>query len=264
MKKVGLALGSGGVRGLAHIGVIKTLLKNNIPIDFIAGCSIGSWVGAHYCLYRDIKTLEEITVGKRKEKFFSFIEPSISGGFIKGDKLEKLLNEWLKYANFEDLKIPLRVVATDLVKGEEVIFDKGPVAFAVRASMGVPGIFAPVKFEGKVLVDGGVSDPVPDKIVKKLGAEIIISVNLDNVQNEKPSNEKYSGFQDVALRSLEIMRQYLAKDSMRDSDFIIQPPLRDYSSWLDYFTKNEGAEIVKIGEKEAEKIIPELKKKLGL
>jgi NTE family protein len=262
MKKVGLALGSGGVRGLAHIGVLKALVKNDIPIDFIAGSSIGSWVGAHYALLKDISKLEEITTGKKQEKIFSFAEISFTGGLIKGEKLEKLLNEWLHYANFDNLKIPLKIVATDLVTGEEMVFSEGSVALAVRASMAVPGFFKPVKIGDKILVDGGVLNPVPDGIVKKMGADIVISVNLDNYEDKKTSEREYNSFKEVASRSLEIMRQYLAKDSMRDSDFIIQPPLKEYSSWLDYFTKDKGAEIVAIGEKETEKIIPELKNRI--
>jgi NTE family protein len=263
MKKVGLALGSGGVRGLAHIGVLKVLIKNNIPIDYIAGASIGSWVGAYYALTKDIGKLEELMVGNKQEKLFSFAEISFTGGLIKGEKLEKLLNEWLHYANFDNLKIPLKVVATDLVKGEEVIFDQGSVAVAARASMAVPGFFKPVKIGEQILVDGGVSNPVPDGIVKKMGADIVISVNLDNCQNIKSLEENsYTRFDEVASRSLEIMRKFLAKESMKNSDFIIQPPLKEYSSWLDYFTKNKGAEIVAIGEKETEKIIPELKNRI--
>lgn len=262
MKKVGLALGSGGVRGLAHIGVLKALIKNNIPIDFIAGSSIGSWVGAHYALFKDVSKLEEITTGKKQEKIFSFAEISFTGGLIKGEKLEKLLNEWLHYANFDNLKIPLKIVATDLVTGQEVVFDQGPVAVAVRASMAVPGFFKPVKIGDKILVDGGVLNPVPDEIVKKMGADIVISVNLDNYEDLKTTERKYNSFKEVASRSLEIMRKYLAQDSMNSSDFIIQPPLKEYSSWLDYFTKDKGAEIIAIGEKETEKIIPELKNRI--
>ena len=120
-KKIGLALGSGGVRGLVHVGVLKVLIENNIPIDYIAGTSIGAWVGAHYALFQDIKKLEEFTVGKRQEKLLSFIDTSFSGGLVKGKKLEKLLNVWLNNSDFKDLKIPLSIVSTDLIKAEPYI-----------------------------------------------------------------------------------------------------------------------------------------------
>ena len=261
MKKVGLALGSGAVRGLIHVGVIKTLIKHNIPIDFIAGSSIGSWVGAHYSLYQDIDKLEELTVGKKWEKLKAFLELSWSGGLVGGKKLEKLLKEWLGNSDFKQCKIPLKLVATDLVKGESVIFETGPLTRAVQASMAVPGVFKPIKFKNRILVDAGLSNPVPDDLVKEMGADIIIAVNLDNFQ--QASKKKYTRFSDVGLRTAEIMRHYLAVHCMKDADFIIQPNLSKYASWSDYFTKkNMGREIVKIGERETEKIIPALKKAL--
>ncbi len=258
MKKVGLALGSGAVRGLVHVGVVKTLIKHKIPIDFISGASIGAWVGAHYSLYKDIEKLEELTVGKKWEKLKAFSELSLSGGLVGGKKLERLLRSWLGDADFTQCQIPLRIVATDLVKGESVIFKSGSVTKAIQASMGVPGVFKPIAFKNKILVDGGVSNPVPDDLVKGLGAEIVIAVNLDNFQEKK--QKKYTRFSDVGLRTAEIMRHYLAKYSLQDADFIIQPNLSKYASWADYFTKDLGQEIVQIGERETEKIIPQIKK----
>ncbi|MEK7576529.1 MAG: patatin-like phospholipase family protein [Patescibacteria group bacterium] len=262
-KKIGLALGSGAVRGLAHIGVIKALTKHGIPIDYIAGSSIGAWVGAHYALYMDIRKTEEFTVGKKKEKLLSFLEPSMSGGFIGGEKIEILLDDWLGISYFKDTKIPIRIIATDLVGGEPVIFDRGRLGFATRASMAIPGLFVPVKFEDKILVDGGVSNPVPDDVVKAMGADIVIAVNLDNFQEQDAFTDADLNLNRVAIRSSEIMRHYLAKYSMKDSDIIIQPKLKRYSSWREYFMKDVGGEIAKIGEQEAEKAIPQIIKLMG-
>ena len=178
-KKVGLALGSGGVRGLAHIGVLKALLKHNIPIDYLAGSSIGAWVAAHFSLYGDIAKTEDFTVGKKKEKFLSFLEPNMSGGLVKGEKIEMLLDEWLGGSSFSDLKIPLKIVATNIISGQKVIFTEGKLATVVRASMAVPGLFKPVIINNQSLVDGGISDPVPVDLLRESGAEIIIAVNLD-------------------------------------------------------------------------------------
>lgn len=258
-KTIGLALGSGAVRGFAHIGVIKTLVKHNIPIDYISGSSIGSWVGAYYSLYQDIEKLEEFTIGKRKEKFLSFLEPTLSGGIVKGERLQTMLDGWLGRASFSDLKIPLDTVATDLISGKQVIFNQGNLALAIRASMAVPGVFRPVKFGKMLLVDGGISNPVPDDLVKNMGADIVIAVNLDNRDNFKYI-EKRLDFAAVAVRTIEIMRQNLADYSIQYSDIIIKPDLAKYSSWAKYFLSGQGRQIVSIGEKETEKIIPQLKK----
>ena len=262
-KKLGLALGSGAVRGLAHIGVIQALVKNDIPIDYIAGTSIGAWVGAHYALYQDLARLEEFTVGKRKEKLMSFLEPSLAGGLIKGEKLGILLEEWLGHATFEDLKIPLRIVAADLISGEQVVFDRGSLALATRASMAVPGVFRPVPFEGKLLIDGGICNPVPDSIARAMGADVVLAVNLDNLASAKIFPGKKIGMSNVALRTLEVARHHLARYSLRNSDFILTPAVAHYASISDYFARGAGEEIVEAGEAETEKIIPELRRTLA-
>lgn len=262
-KKVGLAFGSGAVRGLAHIGVIKTLLKHDIPIDFISGSSIGAWVGAHYALYKDIEKTAELTVGKKKEKLLSFLEPSLSGGLIKGEKVEALLDGWLGISYFKDVKIPVRVVATDLVRGEPVVFSSGRLGFAVRASMAIPGLFAPIKHEDKILVDGGVSNPVPDDVVKNMGADIVIAVNLDNFQGQELFDGNNLKLNKIAIRSAEVMRHYLSQYSIKNADIIIRPKLRKYSSWREYFMKDIGGEIVRIGAEETEKFIPRIKELLA-
>jgi NTE family protein len=262
-KTIGLALGSGGVRGLTHVGVIKVLKENNIKIDYIAGSSIGAWVGAHYALYQDIDTLREFTIGKRKEKMLSFLDASWSGGLIKGKKLEKILNTWLNKANFSDLKIPLSIVATDLIKAEPVVFNSGSLAFAARASMAIPGYFKPITWKDKVLVDGGLTNPVPDDVVKQMGADIIIAVNLNNFQTPIKFKKKEPSVTEVALRTNEIIQCYLAKHSLRQADIIIQPHLRKRPNWKRYFVNGEGGDMVKIGEKAMRAALPELLKKIA-
>ena len=261
-KKVGLALGSGGVRGIAHIGVIKTLLKHGIPIDYISGASIGSWVGAHYALYQDIEKTADFTAGKKKEKLVSFLEPTMSAGLVKGDKLEALLNDWLDNSDFSDLKIPLKIVATDLLSGDKIVFSEGKLAQAVRASISVPGFFRPVIVEHRALVDGGLSDPVPVDLVKELGAEVIVAVNLDlfsGFDNVLPQNVGYGNLADGTIN---IMRHHLSQYSCVGADFVVQPALRDYSSWSAYFMNSNDSKIILLAEKETEKIIPALKAKI--
>jgi NTE family protein len=258
-KKVGLALGSGAVRGLAHIGVIRTLLKHNIPIDYLAGSSVGAWVGAHFALYQDIDLTANLTVGNKKEKFFALLEPTIFDGIIKGEKVGALLNEWLNDHSFDDVKIPFKVAATDLISGNKVILSEGKLASAVRASMAVPGFFKPVILENKVLVDGGISDPVPVDLVRELGAEVVIAVNLDFSQEILNITPDQIGLTNIATRTLKVMRHHLAQYSCYGADFIIEPPLQIYSSWSDYFINNNDQKIIGLAEEATEKIIPKLK-----
>lgn len=261
-KTVGLALGSGGVRGLAHIGVIKVLLKHKIPIDYISGCSIGAWIGAHFALYQDIEKTADFTAGKKKEKLSSFLEPTLSGGLVKGEKIEALLNGWLDGANFEDLKIPLKIAATDLINNDKIVFSEGRLAPAVRSSMSVPGFFKPVIFEHRAFVDGGLSNPVPVDLVKELGAEVVVAVNLDFFSGYDNVSPAEVGYGNLADGTIKIMRHHLAQYSCRGADFIIQPDLMAYSSWAHYFMNDKDDSVIKLAEEATEKIIPALKEKI--
>lgn len=262
-KRVGLALGSGGIRGLAHVGVIKVLLENKIPIDYIAGCSIGAWVGVHYGLYKDLAKLAEYTVGKKQEKLRSFFEPTLRGGLIKGEKLEVLFEEWLEHKTFADLQLPVKLVATDLVAGEPVVLDKGSLAHATRVSMAVTGAFSPIIEGKKILADGGVCNPVPDDLVRQMGADIVISVNLDDFKGQDRFSAKDISLVNVAARSIEIMRHHLAVYSLKNSDIVITPTVARFANWREYFWNDAGDDIVKEGEVAAEKEIENIKKLLA-
>ena len=257
---MGLALGSGGIRGLAHVGVIRTLLRHNIPIDYIAGSSIGAWVGAHYALYKDFDRLNEFTIGKKQEKFRSFLELSLKGGgFIKGEKMELMFDEWLEHKTFADVQIPFKCNSADLLSGGEVVFESGPLAHAVRVSMSIPGMFRPVHERGMVLVDGGICNPVPDDIVRRMGADVVIAVNLDDFHADGRYQEADMGLTNVANRSIEVMRHFLALNSIRNSDILIVPSVAKYSNWKEYFWNDAGEAIAKVGEEATEKVIPALK-----
>ncbi|MFA6027548.1 MAG: patatin-like phospholipase family protein [Patescibacteria group bacterium] len=261
-KKVGLALGSGGARGLAHIGVLKALLKNEIPIDFFSGSSIGSFVSAHFSLHQDIDKLEQDTLYYKKDKILTFFEPSLHGGLVKGGKVEKYLRSIFAHTKIQDLSIPCGIVATDLISGEQEAFLKGDVVTALRASMAVPGLFKPVEWHGKILVDGGVSNPIPDDILRKMGAEVIISVNLDDCKAHSTFNKSRLTYFNTTLRSFQILRHHLAQYCMKDSDFILNLPIpyTAYEGAKKYFTAAIENQLIEIGEKETEKIIHALKK----
>ena len=184
--KIGLALGSGSARGWAHIGVIQALSEAGIHIDYIAGTSIGSVVGAVYAS-GNINTLREVVLQldwKQIAYFFDVVLPK--SGLIDGKKLSAFVRSHVNRINIEDLPIPFCTVSTDLTTGEEVIIQSGDIIDAVRASISVPGIFTPVKKNGAFLVDGGLVNPVPVSVTRQMGADFVIAVDLNHgIANDK-------------------------------------------------------------------------------
>lgn len=258
--KVGLALGSGGVKGLAHIGVIKVLQQNNIPIDFIAGASIGALVGAHFAAYLDAKKMEEIALAHNWQTAFSLFDPSLGGGLLKGKKVEKLIKEWLADNSFKSLKIPLSVVTTDLKSGREVDLAKGNLIKAVRASLSVPPVFQPVAYRSYLLADGGLCNPLPDDVVRKMGANFVITVNLDDLQFNNTNN--IDSLPKISIRALNILRRHLAQKSLRASDLVIEPIVPEIGlvGWNKFFDNRQVSRLIKAGEKAALKALPKIKK----
>ena len=179
--KIGLALGSGASRGLAHIGVLKALIEERIPVDYISGSSMGALVGAYFASKGEVTTLEEMILGIDWKKLAHLIDPNLIfmlKGLIHGQKIKELLQVIIGDVEFKDLKIPLAVVATDTNTGEEVIIKEGSVVEAVRASISMPAIFMPVKYGRRFLIDGGVVNPVPAGIVRNMGATFVIACNV--------------------------------------------------------------------------------------
>ena len=262
-KKLGLALGSGAFRGFAHLGVIRVLEKNNIPIDFLSGCSVGAWVAAHYSIFRDIDRLEEELLGDLKKGILAFLDPSLVGGFVGGQKLHKRLEESLGRRNFSDLYIPLKIVATDLVSGGSFVFKEGSVSRAVRASISVPLFFKPLEHEGHLLVDGALSNPVPVEAVNDLGAGLSVAVNLYH-QNEFVKR-KFT-ISKVALRSSRIFMHNLAKADVAAASIVITPDCSSIvrqEGWRKYFTLKVAKDLISIGEEAAAKAVPSIKKLLS-
>jgi len=261
-KTIGLALGSGVYRGFAHIGVLKVLEKHNIPVDYLSGSSIGAWVAAYYALTKDIKRFEHETLSRPLDSLPMFFELSLTGGFINGSKLTTYLEKSLYHRNFSAAKIPLRIVATDLTSGQPFIFKTGNLALATRASMSVPLIFKPVPHQGKLLVDGGLSSPVPCDLVRKMGADIVIGVNL---YHKNEFVERKFTMPNIMLRSTRIAMYNLAQIDVRAADIIISPdtsPIIKVQGLGKYFTKEVADRLIKIGEQAAEKAIPAIKKLL--
>lgn len=216
--KIGLALGSGGLRGLAHVGVLKVLEKENIPIDYVAGCSIGSLIGALYCSGHSADTILKLAQNLGKRHWLDFLVPKM--GLFSGDKIIETMNLLTKQNCFSELDTPLAIVATDLNKGEEVIFTEGLVSKAVRASVSVPGVFVPYQLEDMLLVDGAVLNPTPTDIALKMGADIVIAVDLSHTN----SNCKINNMFDVIIQSIDIMERELMKYRHEENNVILIRP----------------------------------------
>ena len=179
-RKIGLALGSGSARGWAHIGVIRALTEAGIHIDCIAGTSIGAVVGAVHAS-GNIDTLEDVVLEMDWKKivyFFDVVLPK--SGLIDGNKVADFIRSCVEESNIEDLPLPFSAVSTDLATGNEVVIQEGDIIEAVRASISVPGIFTPVRKDNMSLVDGGLVNPVPVSVVREMGADFVIAVDLNH------------------------------------------------------------------------------------
>ncbi|MBP2640160.1 MAG: Patatin-like phospholipase [Firmicutes bacterium] len=250
--KIGLALGSGGLRGMAHVGVLRVFEQEQIPIDYIAGCSIGSLIGALFCSGLDADAIWKLAKELKRWHWIDLNLPKM--GIFSGDRVLETLGTLIKHKDFADLTIPLAIIATDLRKGQEVIFTQGPVASAVRASVSVPGIFVPFEYDGRSFIDGAVMNPTPVDIVRKMGADIIIGVDLTT-----PGNFKISSIFDVIIQTIDIMERQLLKYQANDCHLLILPKTGHISpSSFDAID-----ECVALGEQAAKKIMPGLKQLLA-
>jgi len=256
--KIGLALGSGGVRGLSQIGVIKVLEKNNISVDFISGSSIGSLIGGLYAATKDIRAIEKGALQINWKKVISLLfDPGLRQGLLRGSKIQKAIESYIGKIKFADLKIPLSVVTTDLRSGQVVALKKGYLSTAIRASISIPLTFQPLQYQNKLLADGGLSMPVPVEPLRKMGADFIIAVDIDN-KNLIDNRDKKIGFFRIPDVSINIMRYYLSLLEAEKANITIYPDVR-VRGW-NYFTHPQ--EIILAGEKAAQKVIPRIKKEL--
>lgn len=251
--KIGLALGSGGLRGLAHIGVLKVLERENIAIDYMAGCSMGSLIGALYCTGQSVNNMVKLARHLKPRFWLDFVMPKM--GVVAGDRIFDTIKLLTQQKTFADLSIPLSIVATDINEGREVIFAEGSIALAVRASISVPGIFIPFAHEDMLLVDGAVLNPTPMDVVKNMGADIVIAVDLAHAGTVS----KVSNMFDVIMQSIDIMERQLLKYREHHCDILIRPEVGHISpSAFDALD-----ECVALGEQAAEAALPDLRKLLA-
>ncbi|MCF6136991.1 patatin-like phospholipase family protein [Pseudalkalibacillus berkeleyi] len=246
--KVGLALGSGGARGFAHIGVLKSLHRAGIPIDMIAGSSMGALVGAFYCTGHEPDTMVKMARMFRRRYYMDYTVPKM--GFVSGNKVEQLMYVLTQNKKIEDLEIPFSVIATDLLKSEKVIIREGLISEAVRASIAVPGIFVPFKKDGRLLVDGSVIDRVPVSVVREMGADVTIAVDISHIKQNPEINTIF----DVIMQSIDIMQRELVKTHELVTDVLIRPHVENFSA----SAFKDIEEIIEIGEKETNKRIDDI------
>ena len=260
-KKIGLALGSGAARGLAHIGVLEVLKREGIPIDMIAGTSAGAVFGAIYAWSTDTDQIKKQALEVNWKKLAPLIDPSLpKTGLIKGKKIKNLLASYIGgNIRFSDLKIPFACVATDIDTGEEVVIDRGSVPEAVRASISIPAIFTVVKRGDRYLVDGGLANPVPVSVVKRMGADFIIAVNvMPEVTDRTEKIDKEPNIFQIIMQSIYITTYSLVRSSVEDADVVIEPDVANIGAG-DF---QKAQELILRGEQAAQSAIPEIKRGL--
>ena len=253
-EKVALVLGGGAARGFAHIGVIKVLEANDIVPDLIVGTSAGSLVGALYASGVDAFELQRLSLALDESTFADWTIGS--RGLLKGEALAAYVNQQLKQQPIERLKRTLAIVATDLRSGEPIVFSRGDAGTAVRASSAVPGIFAPVKIADRDYVDGGLTHPVPVAIARRLGADVVLAVDI----SARPRNQEVGGTLDVLLQTFTIMGSRIGQYELAAADFVIRPAIGQIRG-TDFSARNIA---ILEGEKAALAVIPELRKRLKL
>ncbi len=246
---VGLALGAGAARGLSHIGVLKVFEEEGIPVDYIAGTSIGALIGAIYSAGQSIHDMEKIAMHLKKAYFIDFTLPKM--GFIEGNRIRDFVRLFTYNKNIEELKIPLAIVATDIRTGERIVFTEGNAADAVRASVAIPGVIVPVKWKGRLLVDGAVSDRLPVSIVREMGADIVIAVDVTGLN----TNAELNHIVDIIMQSMDMMQMEIVQNREDHSDIMIRPDVVHFGS----FSFERGRELIQAGEQAARAQIERIK-----
>ena len=247
--KVALVLGAGASRGFTHIGAIKILEANRVPIHMIVGTSAGSFVGSLYAYGFSAFQLQSLSFALEKGDIIDLTVPD--KGFIKGEKLESYVNHMVNNTPIEKMRTPFYAVATDIQSGEEVVFASGNTGMAVRASCSIPGIFQPVKIGERDYVDGGLVSPVAVDYAKKMGADLVIAVDISIAANNPPPQTTI----DTIMQSVIIMYSKISQNQLSRADIVIRPKVSHISS-TDFSKRHEA---VLEGEKAAQEAMPQIK-----
>ena len=251
--KVGLALGSGAARGLANLGVLQVFQEEKIPIDIITGTSAGAIVGCLYAAGSDLYVLGSMVEELDWNDLTSWTLQR--RGLVSSEKLYNMLRVLTRELKFEDLQIPAAVIATDLQRGEEVVLDSGPVADAVRASLSIPGVFVPVEQDGRLLVDGALVNRVPGNVCRKMGAEVVIAVDVGYA----PLRTNIRNLPDVIIQTIDILSRQASLQQNIEADVLIVPDLGNVT----LTQLNRSAEVIEKGRQAALQSLDVIRDKLA-
>jgi NTE family protein len=259
-KTIGLALGGGGAKGLAHIGVLKTFLRAGFKIDYLAGTSMGSLVGGLYAATEDIDFIERTFLDIAEN--YSFHRKHLRGKknllFTDEETVEKMLSQKIDGLDVKNTRIPFKAIATDVKDGDEVVIDKGSLVKAIRASSALPIAFPPVEIDGRLLMDGGFVNPVPVDIVKKMGAECVIGVDVSSKWPDiEDEHFSLSGIKSTIVDAFSALEYQVAKEKVKDADFMLHPPVLSFH-WDDF---RNAKDIIQMGVNEATNSIREIRER---
>jgi NTE family protein len=248
---IGVALGGGFARGMAHIGVLKVLEEENIPIRIVTGTSVGALIGAAYCSGLSIEELEKLA---RSVRFTTFARWTVSRyGFASNDRMIAFLARTLKVKTFEELRIPLGVTATDFNSGEGIVFHSGSIVDPVRASCAYPGMFLPVNIRGRWLVDGMLSHPVPTRPLREMGAELVLGVHL---KGQWSKNGAPRHLFDVIGQSFAIAQDMMSHVWRSAANLVVEPDVAGFA----YDDFKRGGELIQSGEVAMRAAMPEVRR----
>lgn len=250
--RVGLALAGGFARGIAHIGVLRVLREAGIPIDCVSGTSVGALIGAGFCAGSSLEDMQKIGAATTFADFGRWTPSWL--GLATNQRMEKYFTRFTPVRTFEELTVPLAVAATDINAGISVYYTRGELALPIRASCAYPGLFVPIQFEGRTLVDGFLTSPVPVEGALLLGADIVIAVYLEAGNLEQPRT-----FTDILSRSFTIIQRHADLAWRQQADVIIEPDVKPFV-WDD-FTRTP--DLVVAGEAAALAALPEIRAALN-
>jgi NTE family protein len=250
--RVGLALAGGFARGIAHIGVLRALKSAGIPIDVVAGTSVGALIGACYCAGVPLDEMQHIATTTTFHDFGRWTPSWL--GLATNQRMEKYLARFTPATTFEELTTPLAIAATDINAGVTVYYTRGPIAPPLRGSCAYPGLFVPTQFENRTLVDGFLTAPVPVEGALLLGADVVIAVYLEAGSLEQPRTAA-----DVISRSFTIIQRHADIAWRQQADVIIEPDVKPFV-WDDFSHTND---LVAVGAAAAEAAIPQIREVLG-
>lgn len=248
-KKVGLALGGGGAKGLAHIGVIQALVEAGVKISAVAGTSMGALVGGWYASGKDISALQNLFLGVRKKDITPIAKMvhKKDTGLFRDASVSTVLKDYLKGVSIEKCPIPFAAIATNVKDGGEEVLISGNLEDAIRASTALPIVFQPVKLKGELMIDGGFVNPVPADIVKKMGVDCVIAVDVSSKWVDFSSESvSLSHLRELIPKTLMIIEYQIGRRILERADIVLHPPVLGYS-WHDF---SEAKEIIRAGYEE--------------